>query len=103
MLERYAHICVQRSRHGGDVAAALHRAPGIDDQHRQLQDLLTGLIQEAASAGTVRADVPAEQLAGFCLAALTAAGTATSPDVVVELVWTALTAQTSTASSADSA
>jgi AcrR family transcriptional regulator len=101
VLERYAHICVQRSRHGGDVAAAMHRAPGIDDQHRQLQDLMTGLIEEAAAAGTVRADVPAEQLAGFCLAALTAAGAATSPDVVVELVWTALTADP--ASSADSA
>lgn len=100
VLERYAQICVQRSRHGGDVAAALHRAPGIDDQHRQLQDLITDLIEEAASAGTVRADVPAEQLAGFCLAALNAAGTATSPDVVVQLVWTALTADTAT--SADS-
>jgi AcrR family transcriptional regulator len=101
VLERYAHICVQRSRHGGDVAAAMHRAPGIDDQHRQLQELMTGLIQEAASAGTVRADVPAEQLAGFCLAALTAASPATSPDVVVELVWTALTADP--VSAADSA
>jgi AcrR family transcriptional regulator len=101
VLERYAHICAQRSRHGGDVAAALHRAPGIADQHRQLQDLLTDPIQEAASAGTVRADVPAEQLAGFCLAALTAAGTASGPDVVVELVWTALTADP--ASAADSA
>ena len=47
--------------------------------------------------------MPAEQLAGFCLAALTAAGTATSPEVVVELVWTALTARTtSTVDSADS-
>ncbi|GAA3716987.1 hypothetical protein GCM10022204_41080 [Microlunatus aurantiacus] len=101
VVERYAHICAQRSRHGGDVAAALHRGPGIADQHRQLQDLLTDLIQEAASAGTVRADVPAEQLAGFCLAALTAAGTASGPDVVVELVWTALTADP--ASAADSA
>jgi AcrR family transcriptional regulator len=94
VLENYAHICVQRSRHGGDVAAALHQAPGIDDQHRQLQDLLTGLIQEAASVGAVRADVPAEQLAGFCLAGLNAAGTAFGPVVVVELVWTALAADT---------
>lgn len=31
-LVRYALICAQRSRHGGDVAAALHRAPGIEDQ-----------------------------------------------------------------------
>lgn len=101
VLERYAHICAQRSVHGGDVAAALHRAPGIEEQHRQLQDLLTGVIQGAASAGAVRADVLAEQLAGFCLAALTAAGTASGPDVVVGLVWTALTADP--ASSADTA
>lgn len=101
VLKRYAHICAQRSRHGGDVAAALHRAPGIEEQHRQLQDLLAGLVGEAASAGTVRADVPAEQLAGFCLAALTAASTATSSDVVVELVWTALAR--SPASAVDSA
>ena len=52
-------------------------------------------------AAALRADVPAEQLAGFCLAALTPAGTASGPDVVVELVWTALTADP--ASSADSA
>ena len=90
VLKRYAHICVQRSRHGGDMTAALHPAPGIEDQHRQLQYLLIGLVAEAVSAGTVRADVPAEQLAGFCLAALTAARTATSSDVVVELLWTAL-------------
>lgn len=100
VLERYAHICAQRSRHGGDTEAALHRAPGIDDQHRQLQDLMTGLVAEAAAEGTVRADVPAEQLAGFCLAALTAAGAASGPDVVVELVWTALTAHTASSTGA---
>ena len=54
VLERYAHICAQRSRHGGDVAAALHRAPGIDDQHRQLQDLMTGLV----AGGRVRRHGP---------------------------------------------
>ena len=52
---------------------------------------MTDLIEAAAFAGAVRADVPAEQQAGFCLAALTAAGTATGPEVVVQLVWTALT------------
>ena len=55
---------LRTARHGGDVAVALHRSPGIDDRHRQLQDLTTGLVGQAASAGTVRADMPAEQLAG---------------------------------------
>ena len=73
-LEAYERICRQRARHGGDaMSAALHHSPEVQQSERQLRDLLAGLVAEAAAAAVVRSDVPARELASFCVHALTAA------------------------------
>lgn len=72
-----AYAGMTRHRHDGAVnntiAAALHRGPHAVAAHQQLTDLIRDLITDAAAAGHVRTDVPAGELAGYCLHALTAA------------------------------
>lgn len=87
-LEAYAELC-HGSRHGHDqhLAAVLHRAHGAGDPgRRQVLDLVTGLIEAAARAGGVRTDMAAEELAVYCLHALTAAEALRSDGAVRRLV-----------------
>jgi AcrR family transcriptional regulator len=72
-LKRVLATCARLAREHGDLFVLLHRGPQIDQARQRLRDHLTGLVAEAAAAGHVRADVPAEELAGFCLYALSAA------------------------------
>src|SRR4029450_1339889 len=75
VLRRYADICRKRRRHGDDeLAAGLPRGAGRRKLQRQLLALISGLVAEAAAAGAVRQDVPAEELASYCVHALAAAG-----------------------------
>ena len=94
-LEAYGRICQQRARHGGDaMLAALHHSREVQQPERQLRDLLAGLIAEAAAAGAVRTDVPARELASFCVHALNAAADIEAAPAVrnlVDLVWASLT------------
>jgi AcrR family transcriptional regulator len=57
----------------GEPAAALHRGTHVAAAHKHLHDFLTELVQAAVDGGEVRADVPAGELATYCVAALTAA------------------------------
>jgi AcrR family transcriptional regulator len=63
------------SPHGTELAVPLHRAEHMRHARRRLHDLVTQVIAAAAEAGAARADVPATELATYCLHALTAAGT----------------------------
>jgi AcrR family transcriptional regulator len=99
VLGRYADICRKRRRHGDDeLAAALHRSPQVRKSQRQLHDLISTLVAEAAAAGTVRQDVPAEELASYCVHALAAAGnsSATAIDRLIDVVWAGITSTPST-------
>lgn len=95
VLEAYGRICRQRARHGGDaMSAALHHAREVHQPERQLRDLLAEMVAEAAASGAVRKDMPAQELASFCVHALTAAADVeAAPAVVslVDLVWASLT------------
>lgn len=94
VLRGYADICRKRRRHGDDeLAAVLHRSPQIHKAHRQLLDLISGLVAEAAAAGAVRQDVPVEELASYCVHALAAAGdsSTTAIDRLLDVVWTGIT------------
>ena len=87
VLEAYALITHQsRLHHDGEFAAFLHRDPQVARARRQLHLLLRDLIAEAAASGELRADIPPDELAGFCLHALTAAGTLSSTAAVHRLV-----------------
>jgi AcrR family transcriptional regulator len=79
-----------RARHdhgeGGELAAGLHRSEHAVRAHVQLLDYLSGLIREAVARGEVRGDVPAGELAVFCLNAVGAADRLASKAAVERLV-----------------
>jgi len=99
VLGKYADICRKRRRHGDDeLAAVLHRSTQVRKLQRQLLDLISTLVADAAGAGAVRQDVPAEELASYCVHALAAAGnfSTTAMDRLLDVVWTGITSTCST-------
>jgi AcrR family transcriptional regulator len=97
VLQAYAHICRQRRRHGGDeLTVALHRGPAVRRLQSRLLELMTGVIAGAADAGLIRQDVPARELANYCIHALGAAATSSTSTVarLVDLVCAGMTSRT---------
>ncbi|HEY0698695.1 MAG TPA: TetR/AcrR family transcriptional regulator [Micromonospora sp.] len=87
VLATYAQIHHHSTRHhGGELAALLHRSDHVDRARQQLRDFVQNLIAESARDGDIRADVAADELASYCLHALTAAGSAPNPDALDRLV-----------------
>jgi AcrR family transcriptional regulator len=84
VLRSYAHIA--RQRRGGELAALLHQGEHITHAERHLTGIVEDLIAEGAQAGDLRSDVPAAELAQYCLHALTAAAGLTSKAAVARLV-----------------
>jgi AcrR family transcriptional regulator len=84
VLEAFALI--QHEHHDNDLAALLHRGGHVARAEQHLKGLLRGLVSEAADEGDVRKDVPPDELAGYCLHALTAAGRLPSRGAVQRLV-----------------
>jgi AcrR family transcriptional regulator len=80
-----------RSAHTGDLSALLHRGEHVTRAERQLYDFLQELIAQGAQAGEIRSDVAAEELAGYCLHALSAAAGMPSTEAVHRLVAVAMT------------
>jgi AcrR family transcriptional regulator len=74
VLERYATIAAGRGGHDADLAGVLHRDEQVARARHRLRGLVAELLAEAAAAGAVRDDVTPHELAGYCLAALAAAG-----------------------------
>lgn len=93
-LEAYALMRHNsRGQHDTDLGAFLHRGPHLAGAERALHGLIHHLLDEAAHAGEVRDDVPAAELATYCLHALDAAASAASAAAVhrlVTLTWAAL-------------
>lgn len=85
VLEAYALMTYERP-HGTDFAGLLHRGEHITRAHQHLTGLIEELLAEAARTGEVRADVAPGELAGYCLHALTAAGSLPSKAAVRRLV-----------------
>lgn len=69
-----------------ELVALLHRGDHVDKAKRQLKDFVRDLIAEGVKAGEFRRDVSPDELAGFCLHALTAAGGLPSKPAVKRLV-----------------
>jgi AcrR family transcriptional regulator len=90
VLEAYALIAHQaRTPHGhpdAELAATLHRDQHAVHAHNQLHDLVRDLVAEGVEAGELRNDVPAEELASYCLHAVAAAGPRPSKAAVRRLV-----------------
>jgi AcrR family transcriptional regulator len=77
VLNAYATIQHERGRHhhGTELAALLHRGEHVAQAQHHLHTLFRDLLAEAAKTGDIRDDVAADELATYCLHALTAAGT----------------------------
>jgi hypothetical protein len=64
----------------------LHRGEHVARAQHQLGHLIRDLLTESAEAGEVRKDIPAEELASYCIHALTAASGLRSKTAVRRLV-----------------
>jgi AcrR family transcriptional regulator len=84
VLEAYA--LMQHEHHGHELAALLHRGEHVARARQHLNDFIQQLLTEAANTGAVRDDVPPRELAGYCIHALSAAGTLPSKAAVRRLV-----------------
>jgi AcrR family transcriptional regulator len=84
VLEAYALI--HHEHHGNELAALLHRGEHVARAQQQLTDFIRDLLTETAAAGDLRDDVPPEELASYCLHALTAASSLPSKAAVRRLV-----------------
>lgn len=87
-LAAYAAVVHDRARQSGgtDVAAVVHQGAHVARVERRLRMFFSDLLAEAARAGQVRADVPAGELADYCLHALGAAAAAPSRAAVRRVV-----------------
>jgi AcrR family transcriptional regulator len=87
VLEAYALIAHEtHRRHNPEVAAFLHRDERVARAEEQLRNMIRDLITEGAESGELRNDVAPEELAGYCLHALAAAGGLQSKAAVRRLV-----------------
>jgi AcrR family transcriptional regulator len=84
VLEFYA--LMSHEHHGSDLAALVHRGGHVDRAQQQLSEFIGDLLTEGAETGDVRDDVAPDELASYCLHALTAASSLPSKAAVHRLV-----------------
>ena len=85
-----AYALIQHKRHATELAALLHRDEHVAQARRHLTDIIRDLLTEAAQTGDVRDDIAPEELASYCLHALTAASSLPSEAAVRRLVMVTL-------------
>lgn len=87
VLNTYARLQHHSARHhGGELAALLHRSGHVNHAQQELRSFVQDLIAEAVRDGDLRDDVATDELANYCLHALTAAGAVPRSDAVQRLV-----------------
>jgi AcrR family transcriptional regulator len=87
VLEAYALIRQKaHGQHDGELAAFLHRDEHVGRAQQHLSDVIRDLLAEAVKTGDVRGDVPPQELANYCLCALTAASGLPTKSAVRRLV-----------------
>jgi AcrR family transcriptional regulator len=93
VLDAYALISREtRGHHDRDLAAFLHGDEHVARAERRLQNMIRDLLVEGAATGELRGDVPAGELATYCLHALSAARALPSRTAVRRLVTITLAA-----------
>jgi len=92
VLTAFAHIQRERVRHhhaqphGSEMAVLLHTDDQVTQAQHELHRLIGELITDAAAGDTIRDDISPEELTGYCIHALEAAGHAPSEAAVSRLV-----------------
>lgn len=91
VLEAYALISHEsHGHHGTDLAAFLHQGMHVTGAQQQVHDMIRELLIEGARTGDLRDDVAPEELASYCLHALTAASSLPSEAAARRLVMVTL-------------
>ena len=90
VLHEYATLS-RRHDDGSDLAALLHQGEHVSRADAHLQEFITTLLREAAGRGEARDDIPAGELAAYCLHALTAASGLSSEAALGRLINVTLT------------
>ena len=85
-----AYALIQHQHHGTELAALLHRGEHVARAQQLLHAMISELLAEAVKTGEVRDDVPPDELASYCLHALTAASNLPSKAAVHRLVATTM-------------
>ena len=87
VLEAYALIAHEsHGHHDSQLRAFLHRDEQVAGAERQLRSMIRDLLRDAAAKGDIRDDVVPDELAEFCLHAVSAAGSLRSTAAVRRLV-----------------
>jgi AcrR family transcriptional regulator len=87
VLRAYAIICQDARGHpDAELAAFIHRGEQLIAAQRRLHRMIGDLLAEGAKTGVLRDDVPPDELASYCLHALTAASRLPSKTAVRRLV-----------------
>jgi AcrR family transcriptional regulator len=84
VLEAYALI--SHEHHGSELASLLHQGEHVARAQLRLSDFIKDLLTEGAQAGDIRDDIAPDELATYCLHALTAATSLPSTAAVHRLV-----------------
>jgi AcrR family transcriptional regulator len=84
VLETYALIL--NEHHRGELAALLHQGAHVARAHQHLSDFIRDLLTQGTASGDVRDDVAPEELASYCLHAVTAATSLPTKAAVRRLV-----------------
>jgi len=84
VLEAFALI--QHEHHGTELAALLHQGQHVARAQQHLHGFIRNLLTEGAKTGDFRKDVAPDELASYCLHALTAASGLPSKAAVRRLV-----------------
>jgi AcrR family transcriptional regulator len=91
VLEAYALIShASHGHHDSELAAFLHRDDRVVGAQQQVRDVIKDLLIQAVATGDVRDDVPPDELASYCLHALSAARSQPSKAAVHRLVMVTL-------------
>lgn len=86
VLTAYAFIAFHRRRQNAEIAALVHRGEPVARAQQQLLDLFRDLLTEVGATGELQDGVVADELASYCLHALSAAGDLSSEAAVHRLV-----------------
>lgn len=87
VLERYAVLSLRsHGHHDADLEAVLHRDHQVEHARDKVRALVSELIADDASAGRVRSDTPPDELAAYCIHAVSAAAELTSQAAVRRLL-----------------
>jgi AcrR family transcriptional regulator len=87
VLAAYALIAFDsHGRHEAEFMAFLHRGAHVDRAQRRLRDMIRDLVKDSAAAGGVRDDVAPDELAAYCLSALSGASSLSTKAAVRRLV-----------------